>query len=142
MCVILMSQRLHTLLLSSGKNFPIERWFQFWGLHAPGQHKSQGRGFNHPWGRQALLRETARHICPAVWQLPTSSHEPPSPSRNRNEGLGNECQRSAASCVVESLDLGLDRSRFESHLCNFLIVRSWEVCFLFLALEFSSIKQR
>ena len=74
--------------------------------------------------------------------MPTFSHEPPFPSRNRNEGLGNKCQMSAASCVVERLDLGLGRPRFESHLCNFLIVRSLEVCFLFLALEFSSIKER
>lgn len=40
--------------------------------------------------RRALLRGTARHICPAVWQVPTFRHEPLSPSRNTNEGLGNK----------------------------------------------------
>lgn len=142
-CDPLMSQRLHSLLSLSGKTCLWRDGWRpgFWGSYARGQHKRrQGHGFSHHCSQWTLLGGTARHVSPAVWQGPHPfSHGPPSPSRNRNGGPGDQFQVSVASCTVESLDLGADGSRFESHLCCFL-VRPWAVCFTSLGMEFSSLK--
>lgn len=39
--------------------------------------------------RRARLRGTARHVCPAVWQVPTFGHEPlsnPLPPQKQEQG--------------------------------------------------------